>query len=77
MKLIGKKMEKTRIKKIKKKSQSIIEYLIVIGAVTGFIVAGTIGVRRGVKTGLNRAKAKIKADLDTSYEGEVVDFGEE
>lgn len=70
-------MKKARIKKITKKSQSIIEYLIVIGAITGFIVAGTIGLRRGVKTGLNQAEAKIKTELDTDYVGEVVDFGEE
>jgi len=64
--------------KINKKSQSILEYIVTIAAVVGFIVAATIGLRKGVKRGLDNVQEKIEVDLnDREYVGQPVKFDAE
>lgn len=64
--------------KRKLKVQSIIEYIVVLAAIVGFIVAGTLGLRRGIKSGLDAAEKKIQADLNNrEYIGQSNQFDSE
>jgi hypothetical protein len=59
------------------KTQSILEYLIMLMFLCGFITAGILGFSRGVQKGLDKAQPEIKEKLYAPYEGEVVDFSQE
>lgn len=63
------------IYKTKTKAQSMLDYVITLAAIVGFIVAGTIGFRNGVKKSLDSTQTEIKKDLDDrDYVGEEVEF---
>ncbi|MDD5429900.1 MAG: hypothetical protein PHE97_04180 [Candidatus Omnitrophica bacterium] len=60
MKLTGKNMEKTN-RKIK--TQSILEYLIMLTGVVAAIMLSTQGFKLGLRGGLNRAQNDINSTL--------------
>ena len=62
----------------KNKTQSILEYLIVLAAIILFIMAGTMGLDRGLSRGLDSAQRDISNTLtNMEYQGTVVEFDDE
>ncbi len=67
--------------KIKHVSQSIMEYLLFLGAIVTLIIIATVGftdqggaLKRGLRSGLTEAQGFAQGSLGLNYSGEVVDL---
>ncbi|MDD5194832.1 MAG: hypothetical protein PHQ96_04040 [Candidatus Omnitrophica bacterium] len=56
------------------KTQSITEYIITLAAIVVAIIAGTVGLRRGVETSLNTTHQALENNLSAPAEGQTKDL---